>query len=176
MAAVDQWNDGRVRTIPDPGFADDDGSASAGLSAALAAYSQDSSTYVDVLAVLQDERLLVPVVAVLGDVEYDERGLAHDKTSDMATVLMQGRDGRLALLAFTSSEAMLRWNPEGRPVPASVQRVAAAALQDNASAIVVDVAGPTTFVLEEGDVRALADGFRLVELAGGVAWAKEGEA
>ena len=99
-----------------------------------------------------------------------------DKTSDMATVLMQGRDGRLALLAFTSSEALLRWNPEGRPVPAAVQRVAAAALQDEASAIVVDVAGPTTFVLEEDDVRALADGFRLVELSGGVAWAKEGEA
>lgn len=165
-----------MRTIPDPGFAGDDGSASADLSDVLSSYSQGSSTYVDVLAVLQRQRLLVPVVAILGEVEYDEHGLAHDKTSDMATVLMQGRDGRLALLAFTSQEALQRWNPEGRPVPAAVQRVAAAALQDNASAIVIDVAGPTTFVLEEDDVRALADGFSLVQLAGGVAWAKEGEA
>ena len=161
-------------TIPDPGFAGDDGSASPELAAALAGYASDRSSYVEVLAVLQRERLLVPVVAVLGEVEHDERGLAHDKTSDMATVLLEGRDGRLALLAFSSSDALQRWNPEARPVPASVDRVAAAAVQDKASAIVIDVAGPTTFVLEQDDVTALADGFTLVEMAGGVAWAKEG--
>jgi hypothetical protein len=164
-----------VRTIPDPGFAGDDGSASPALAAVLASYRSDASSYVDVLAVLQHERLLVPVVAVLGEVEYDDHGLAHDKTSDMATVLMQGRDGRLALLAFSSTETLHRWKPEARPVPAPVGRVAAAAVQDDASAIVIDVAGPTTFVLEQDDVTALADGFTLVELAGGVAWAKEGQ-
>ena len=162
-------------TIPDPGFAGDDGSASPTLAAVLAGYASDQSSYVDVLAVLQGERLLVPVVALLGEVEYDEQGLAHDKTSDMATVLIQGRDGRLALLAFSSTDALHRWNPEARPVPASLERVAAAAVQDQASAIVIDVAGPTSFVLEQDDVAALAEGFTLVELASGVAWAKEGQ-
>ena len=57
----------------------------------------------EVLALLQDARLLVPVVALLGEVDHDERGLAHDKTSDMAAVLMTGRDGRTALLAFTGT-------------------------------------------------------------------------
>ncbi len=45
----------------------------------------------------------MPVVALLGEVEHDEQGLAHDKTSDMAAVLMTGRDGRTALLAFTGT-------------------------------------------------------------------------
>ena len=162
--------------IPDPGFAGDDGSASAAVTAALSAYSADPTAYVDVLATLQRQRLLVPVVAVLGEVEYDERGLAHDKTSDMATVLIQGRDGRLALLAFTSTETMQRWDPHARPVPARLDRVAASAVQDKASAIVLDVAGPTSFVIEQDDLTALAEGFTLVEVAGGVAWAKEGEA
>lgn len=161
-----------MRTIPDPGFADDDGAASPDLLDALTSYAADRSTYVDVLGVLQHERLLVPVVALLGEVEYDEQGLAHDKTSDMATVLMQGRDGRLALLAFTSTDSLQAWNPEARPVPAEMSRVAAAARQDNASAVVIDVAGPTSFVLEERDVAALADGFILVEVPDGLAWAK----
>jgi hypothetical protein len=164
-----------VRSIPDPGFAGDDGSASPGLAAVLSAYSEDPADparYSEVLAAIQHERLLVPVVATLGEVEYDEHGLAHDKTSDMATVLMRGRDGRLALLAFTSTAALHRWDPGARPVPAATRRVAAAARQDGASAVLVDVAGPVTFVLEEDDVDALADGFTLVDLAGRLAWAK----
>jgi hypothetical protein len=165
-----------VRTIPDPGFAGDDGSALPALTVALTAYAGDpAGRYADVMGVLQGERLLVPVVAVLGDVEYDEQGLAHDKTSDMATVLMQGRDGRLALLAFTSTESMHRWDPEARPVPAELSRVAAAAVQDKASAILVDVAGPTMFVVEEQDLSALAEGFVLVQVGEGVAWAKQSE-
>jgi SseB protein N-terminal domain len=163
-----------VRTIPDPGFAGDDGAASSRVVAALAAYdAEPARKYAEVIGTLQTERLLVPVVTVLGEVEYDEQGLAHDKTSDMATVLMQGADGRLALLAFTSTDTMRRWNPDARPVPAPLQRVAAAARQDAASAVVVDVAGPVTFAIEGKDLRALADGFTLAELADGIAWVKE---
>ena len=57
-------------------------------------------------------RLLVPVVAILGEVEHDEQGLAHDKTSDMAAVLMTGRDGRKALLAFTGTRCPPGLGPE----------------------------------------------------------------
>ena len=58
-----------------------------------------------------------PVVAVLGEVEHDDAGLAHDKSSDMATVLMTSPDGRRGLLAFTCSATMSRWDPAARPVP-----------------------------------------------------------
>lgn len=171
-----------VRTIPDPGFAGDDGSVAPEVEAALTAYARDpSGEQPAALATLQHARLLVPVVAVLGEVEHDKSGLAPptavggDKSSDMATVLMQGRDGRMALLAFTGTEAMRRWNPASRPVPVSVPDAARAAVHDGAAALLVDVAGPVMFVVTGDDLRALADGFTLAELAGRHAWIKPEE-
>ncbi len=162
-----------MRSIPDPGFAGDDGSVSPEVAAALADYAEAPDTrHSETLAVLQHARLLVPVVAVLGEVEYDDKGLAHDKTSDMATVLMTGRDGRKALLAFTGREALERWDPEARPVPVTAARAAEAARQDGADAIVVDVAGPTLFVVESDDLELLATGATLVEINGRYGWAR----
>ena len=99
------------RVIPDSGFAGDDGSVAPGVAAALKAYDAEQATYAETLAVLQQARLLVPVVAVAGEIELDERGLAHDKSSDMATVLLTGHDGRMALLAFTGTGPLQAWNP-----------------------------------------------------------------
>ncbi len=161
-----------MRSIPDPGFAGDDGSAPADVAAALESYARDPSRHSATLAVLQHARLLVPVVAVLGEVEVDEQGLAHDKTSDMATVLMTGRDGRQALLAFTGREAMGRWDPQARPVPVTAARAAEAARHDGADAIVLDVAGPTMFVVEGDDLELLASGATLVEVSGRYGWAR----
>ena len=159
-----------VRTIPDPGFADDsrrgrprpaprrstthhDGAASSGA----------------VLAVLQDARLLVPVVAVLGEVELDEQGLAHDKSSDMAAVLVRAADGSTGLLAFTSLETMARWDPQARPVPVTAATAATAAVQDGAEALLVDLAGPATYVVDGADLTRLAAGWRLVAMGEGAA-------
>lgn len=166
-----------MRTIPDPGFAGDDGSVDPGVAAALAAYAADpDGLHHRTLAALQDSRLVVPVVAVLGEVEYDEQGLAHDKTSDMATVLMRGRDGRLALLAFTGSEPLHRWKTDARPVPVSARQAAEAALHDDAAALLVDVAGPVMLVVEGEDLRSLAEGYRLVQAGDRWAWARVSDA
>ena len=165
-----------MRTIPDPGFPDDDGSAPAALREALDGFAVDPAhPLLPVLRALQESRLLVPVVAVLGEVEYDEQGLAHDKTSDMATVLMKGRDGRMALLAFSGTEALTRWNPEGRPVPVTARDAARAALHDGAEALLIDVAGPVMCVVEGADLEALAEGGELVDLAGRHAWVRPTE-
>lgn len=126
--------------------------------------------YPEVIAALHKSRLLVPVVATLGEVEYDAHGLAHDKASDMATVLMRAPDGRLGLLAFTSIETMQRWDPAARPVPTAMPLVARAALQDDADAVVVDVAGPVIFVVGNRELRALADGLTLVRVGDDLAW------
>ena len=143
-----------------------------GLEAALASYAQDPETrHAATLAVLQHTRLLVPVVAVLGEAEVDASGLAHDKTSDMATVLMRGRDGRTALLAFTGTGPLRRWQSDARPVPVPAAQAAQAALQDGAAALVVDVAGPVMFVVEGEDLDALAAGYALVEVNGRYGWA-----
>ncbi len=69
---------------------------------------------------------------MLGEVEVDEHGLAHDKSSDMAAVLLTGRDGRRALLAFTGLEPLARWRPDARPVPVTARDAARAALADDA--------------------------------------------
>lgn len=162
-----------MRQIPDPGFSGDEGAVDPELEAALASYAQDPETrHAATLAVLQRTRLLVPVVAVLGEAEVDESGLAHDKTSDMATVLMRGRDGRTALLAFTGSGPLTRWQADARPVLVPAEQAAQAALQDGAEALVVDVAGPVMFVVEGEDLRALAGGYRLVEVNDGFGWAR----
>ncbi|WP_372728178.1 SseB family protein [Nocardioides sp.] len=158
------------RHIPDPGFAGDTGAVAPEVSAALAAYDAGRADHADTLAVLQDARLLVPVVAVLGEVEYDEAGLAHDKSSDMAAVLLTGADGRLALLAFTGTETLQRWNPEARPVPVATRLAAQAAVQDQAAALVIDVAGPVRFVIEGEDLQGLAAGWSLARVGERAAW------
>ncbi|NIY69701.1 SseB family protein [Streptomyces malaysiensis] len=61
-----------LKNIPDSGFSDDDGSADPRLAAALAAWADDRSAEPEVLAALAEARLLVPVVAILGEVEEVE--------------------------------------------------------------------------------------------------------
>lgn len=160
-----------MRNIPDPGFAGDAGGVDETLAAALASYADNpGELHNRTLALLQTARLLVPVLALAGEGQRDGQGLAQEKTSEMATVLMRGRDGRMALLAFSNTDSMRAWNPEARPVPVAAAQVAQAALHDDASALVLDVAGPVKFVVEEGDLRPLADGHTLVEINGAYGW------
>lgn len=153
-----------------PGFPGDTGAADPQLAAALASYGAGRAPYVSVLAALTEARVLVPVVAVLGDVEYDEAGLALEKSADMATVLLTGADGRQGLLAFTSLDALQAWQADARPVPVTVRDAAEAAIHDGATALLVDLAGPVPFVVETDDLRALAAGYRLAQAGDTTAW------
>ncbi len=164
-------------TIPDPGFPGDLGVAAPVVRAALAAYADGSGTQVDALAAVRTARLLVPVVAVLGEAEVDADGRLRDKTSDMASVLLRGADGRLALLAFTGLDSLHAWDPSARPVPATARTAAQAAVQDGAAALVVDVAGPASLAVEGDDLEGLARGWTLARVGGRSAWlAAEGPA
>ena len=177
-------DDDRGRRLLDTGFSGDTGAPDPALAAALASYAADPVTGdAGVLEALagaiggagtgaagSGARLLVPVVAVLGEAEVDGAGLAHDKSSDMAAVLLTGADGRLALLAFTGTEAMRRWNPEARPVPVAAGLAAQAAVQEGAAALVVDVAGPVRFVVEAEDLQGLASGWTPARVGGRAAW------
>ena len=158
------------RLLQGSAFPDDTGEASPLLAAALAGYGADPARLPDVLAALGTARLLVPVVAVLGEAEVGPDGLARDKTSDMATVLLQGADGRSALLAFSSTETLAAWNPEGRPVPVPTRTAALSAVQEGAAALLVDVAGPVPVVVQGQDLSALAAGYRLARVGHRVGW------
>lgn len=160
-----------ARRLQGSAYVDDDGSADPALSAALDRYDAGSASWAEVLAVLPGARLLVPVVALLGEVEVGEDGLARDKSSDMAAVLLTGADGRLALLAFTDMTALAAWDPEARPVPVAAHLAAATAVQESAAALVVDIAGPHRFVLDGDDLHRIASGWRPVRLEdGGWGW------
>jgi len=158
-----------MRTIPDPGFADDDGSPDTALRAALERYAGDRRS-APVLVALTGARLLVPVMAVLGETQAGPTGLRSDKSSDMAAVLMTGLDGRRALLAFTGTDALHAWQPSARPVPVTAKHAATAACQEGAAALLVDVAGPVLFAVEGDDLVRVAAGDTLVPVAGGHGW------
>ncbi|WP_405707683.1 SseB family protein [Streptomyces xanthophaeus] len=146
------------KNIPDPGFSDDDGSADPRLSAALAAWAEDRAKEPEVLAALKDARLLVPVVAVLGEVETDpETGLKREKTSDMAVPTLRAGDRR-ALPAFTSTASLARWDPSARPVAVPLHQALAAAAHEKADTVVLDLAGPVPYQLTGSALLALAEG------------------
>ncbi|MFA7769011.1 SseB family protein [Streptomyces sp. NPDC048723] len=146
------------KNIPDPGFSDDDGSADPRLTAALAAWSEDRTKEPEVLAALKGARLLVPVVAVLGEVETDpETGLKREKTSDMAVPTLRAGDRR-ALPAFTSIASLALWDPAARPVAVPLHQALAAAAHEKADTVVLDLAGPVTYQLTGSALLALAEG------------------
>ncbi|MFF8356032.1 SseB family protein [Streptomyces chartreusis] len=145
------------KNIPDSPFSDDDGSAAPRLSAALAAWAEDRTAEAPVLGALKDARLLVPVVAVLGEVEEDENGLRREKTSDMAVPTLKAGD-RTALPAFTSTESLARWDPAARPVAVRLHQALEAAAHEKADTIVLDMAGPVPYELTGRALLAVAEG------------------
>jgi len=147
---------------PDQRFRDDDGAADSLLAAALTAYAAGQESEHAVLTALARSRLLVPVVAAVTGAEDtrtpDGRVLRRDMTSDMALPTLTGRDGRRAIVAFTSLDALSRWRQDARPMPAGADQVCQVAAAETAHAVVVDVAGPVPLAIEGARLAALAAG------------------
>jgi len=146
----------------DPRFRDDRGEVDEQLAAALAAYADGVGAEHAALSALASSRLLVPVVAAVAEsagAEADGAAEADggDKHSEMAVPSLVGHDGRLALLAFTCTDSLRRWQPAARPVPVPARRVFEAAVAES-SAVVVDVAGPVSLTIEGARLAALAAG------------------
>jgi hypothetical protein len=80
-----------------------------------------------------------------------------ERGAEMSLPTLIGHDGRAAIPAFTSLEAMARWRPAARPVPAQASQVWRAAAAD-ACAVVVDVAGPVPLAIDGARLAALAEG------------------
>ncbi len=132
-------------------FRDDNGAADPRLAAALAAYQAGRESEQAALTALAAARLLVPVVAVLAD----GSAAGGEKNSEMVLPTLIGRDGRPAVLAFTSVDTLARWRANARPVPAEADRVCRAAVADGC-AVVIDVAGPVPLAVEGARLQALA--------------------
>jgi hypothetical protein len=144
-------------------FRDDNGAADPRVAAALAAYQAGQGSEQAALTALATARMLVPVVAVLADDSAagpsaaDSSAANRDKNSQMVLPTLIGRDGRPAVLAFTSVDTLARWRANARPVPAETGRVCRAAVADGC-AVVIDVAGPVPLAVEGARLEALAAG------------------
>ncbi|WP_035851377.1 SseB family protein [Kitasatospora azatica] len=148
------------KNIPNPGFAADDGSADPALAQALADFDRDPATEPALLAALPAARLMVPIVALLGEVEVDAAGLKHEKTSDMAVPVIEAPDGRRALPAFTSLATLAAWRADARPAPVAAPDAVLAAYSERADTLLIDPAGPVRYELTGARMRAVAEGRR----------------
>jgi hypothetical protein len=140
--------------VAEPKFPGDDGTADPAVRAALAAYAAGRGSEHAALTALARSRLLVPVVAVLGEVAED----GSEKSTEMALPTLVGRDGRRAVLAFTCLDALKQWRSDARPVPVPAASAWLAGTQDDASAVLIDVAGPVTLAVDGARLAALAAG------------------
>jgi SseB protein N-terminal domain len=102
---------------------------------AAALLAQDAAA---IRAALLEARVLVPVVATGDDSE----------SAVMAVPRLVGADGRHALPVFSCSDSLRAWRADARPVPMPGSQAVAGALDEGYAAIVVDVAGPASHVVE----------------------------
>lgn len=160
------------RTLVGTGFGDDSGAADPALLEALA----DPSDEIALVGAVSRARLLVPVVALPGEMVAvsEASGAAHgepgartssrlraDASSDMAAVTLVAPDGARALPAFTSLSALAAWDSTARPVPVTAQRAALAAVQESCGTVLLDLgsvhgAGRGGYALRSSMVWALA--------------------
>ncbi len=160
--------DFRGRTLQPTGFEGDDGSADAVLTEALRAHQRGELDRYALYPLLAGRRVLAPIVAILGESEQAGTGvggteLRRDKDSDMALVTLVAADGAKAVPVFTSTDKLGVWGatagfPAARPVPVSVEKAAAAALQENADVLLLDVGTAEQFELTGTALRAFASG------------------
>ena len=140
---------------PGPG---DDGTAPPRLLDALTRFRARELDVTAVIRELHDSRVLIPLVAVRGDEGVGAHGQLVDKTQELSIVTVAGPDGRTVLPAFTSVEAMQRWDATARPIPIEASRVAIAAASEGTPLIVIDPASVTEFAVRASAFEALATG------------------
>ena len=141
------------RQLTGTGFDQDDGGMDPQLSRAL----RDPGDERALVAAVHGARLLVPVVAVPGEVDASD-GLVVEKSTDMAVVTLTAPDGRRALPVFSSLAALQAWDASARPVPVAASRAAQAAVQERCDVILLDLGRPESLVLRSSMVWALATG------------------
>lgn len=124
------------RTLTAQPFPGDDGTADPGLVTALA-----GGDLAEIARTWAPTRVLVPIVAVLGDQDADLVAAQGDKSADMALVTLIGADQAKVLPVFSSVAQLGKWNPKARPVPVEAARAAQAAVVEDCRRVIIDPAG-----------------------------------
>lgn len=146
------------RTFRPQPFADDDGSVPAAYAAARERFRAGEAPLEELVDVLRGTRLLVPLVAELGEEGTSPDGRPVDKSADLAIVTVEGPDGRSVLPAFTGVEAMRAWNEQARPVPVEARKVAVAAADAATELMIIDPGSPQELGVRRPALWAIAKG------------------
>lgn len=139
-------------------FSGDDGSAPGRLIEAVRRFRLGEVREAEVIEALRGERLLVPMLAMLGEAVPGPHGVLVEKSADLAIVTVAARDGRRVLPAFSSVAAMTAWNPKARPVPVEAERVALAAASEGTDLVILDPLSETEFGLRRSMLESVATG------------------
>lgn len=132
------------------------------------AAATDRQGYLDAVAALCGCRLFMPVMAPGSRTSDGGTGV-----QESGAVLLTNEQGSTALLAFTGADSMVAWDSRARPVPGTLDDLAATVEEAGAEALLVDVAGPVPLVIGPDLLSPLAQGRRLVRLRdGGYGWLK----
>ncbi|HEU4850254.1 MAG TPA: SseB family protein [Terrimesophilobacter sp.] len=152
-SAGQPWAGRHFEPNPSP---DDDGSAPPALLEAIAGFRSGDADEVAVLEAFRASRLLIPLLAELGEAGVTAGGKRIDKSQELSIVTVSGPDGRTVLPVFSSVTAMGAWNPLARPVPAAGPRVALAAASEGTDLVVLDPTSETEFALRRPALWAIA--------------------
>ncbi|AND16163.1 hypothetical protein C5C18_09185 [Rathayibacter tritici] len=136
----------------------DDGSAPPALVAALASFTSGARGPEVVVDALRSSRLLIPLIARLGEDAAGVGGLRADKTQELAIVTVAGPGGRTVLPVFSGVDSMRRWDPAARPVPVDGRRAALAAVAEGTEVMVLDPASEGEFAVRRPALWAIAEG------------------
>jgi hypothetical protein len=136
-------------------FADDDGTARPELISAIEQF-QTSGDATEVFIEFSKSRLLIPLLADLGDSGEGAHGQTVDKSADLSIVNVETPDGQVGLPVFSSVETMKLWNATARPVPSDAIRVALAAANEGNTRIILDPGSVTEFAFRRSAIAALA--------------------
>jgi hypothetical protein len=144
------------RELEENRFAGDDGSAPEQFLTAISGFRAGELGQAAVVDVLRVSRLLVPLLAQLGESEIGANGLKVDKSAELSIVTVKSPDDQDALVVFSSVAAMQRWNPSSRPVPTDAIRVCLAAASQLSTRVVVDPGSDTEFVIRRPAIARIA--------------------
>jgi hypothetical protein len=136
-------------------FADDDGSARPELIQAILEFHQTLNP-AKVFSEFSKARVLIPLLADLGESGEGAHGQTVDKSAELSIVNVSTPDDQVGLPVFSSVEAMQRWNPIARPVPSDAVKVALAAASEGNTRIILDPGSETEFAFRRNAIAALA--------------------
>jgi hypothetical protein len=136
-------------------FANDDGSARPELIAAIKEF-HSSGDATKVFVEFSKSRLLIPLIAELGESGEGAHGQKVDKSADLSIVTVETPDKQTGLPVFSSVETMQAWNKDARPVPSDPIRAALSAATDGTTRIVLDPGSETEFAFRRSAIAALA--------------------